>query len=130
MKLKLVNNLLEAEMTIIYKGKTKIIDRIVVDTGAAHTLISSDAVEELAIYFENGDILVSAYGIGGEEYSFRKPVDYIKLGIHKVSNIKLDFGNLEDWGINGLIGLDILMNGNFIIDLEKLELLQRKEIPD
>jgi hypothetical protein len=38
----------------------------------------------------------------------------------------LDFGDLEDWGINGLIGLDILMNGKFIVDLEKLELLQRK----
>jgi predicted aspartyl protease len=125
MKLKLVNHLLEVEMTISYKGKTKTIDRLVVDTGAAHTLISSDIVEELGIYFENGDSLVSAYGIGGEEYSFRKPVDYVKLGNHEITNIKLDFGNLEDWGINGLIGLDILMNGKFIIDLEKIELLQR-----
>jgi predicted aspartyl protease len=125
MKLKLVNHLLEVEMTISYKGKTKTIDRLVVDTGAAHTLISSDIVEELGIYFENGDSLVSAYGIGGEEYSFRKPVDYVKLGNHEITNIKLDFGNLEDWGINGLIGLDILMTGKFIIDLEKIELLQR-----
>ncbi len=37
---------------------------------------------------------------------------------------KLDFGNLDDWGINGLIVLDILMNGKFLIDLEKLELVQ------
>lgn len=41
--------------------------------------------------------------------------------------MKLDFGNLDDWGINGLIGLDILMGGKFIIDLEKLELVQRYE---
>ena len=38
--------------------------------------------------------------------------------------MKLDFGNLDDWGINGLKGLDILMNGKFIIDLKKLELVQ------
>ena len=124
MKLELVNRLLEVEMTISYKGKTKIIDKLVIDTGAAHTLISSDIVEDLGIYFENGDPLVSAYGIGGEEYSFRKPVDFIKLGTHEIPEIKLDFGNLDDWGINGLIGLDILMNGKFIIDLEKLELVQ------
>jgi hypothetical protein len=125
MKLKLVNNLLEIEMAISFKGQTKIIDRLVVDTGAAHTLISSDMVEELGIYFENGDSLVSAYGIGGVEYSFRKPVDNIKVGNYEISNLNLDYGNLEDWGINGLIGLDILLNGKFIIDLEELELLQR-----
>jgi predicted aspartyl protease len=125
MKLKLVNHLLEIEIIISYQGKTKIVDNLVVDTGAAHTLISSDIVEELGIYFENGDSLVSAYGIGGVEYSFRKPVDYIKLENHQLSNINLDFGNLEDWGINGLIGLDILMNGKFLIDSDELELLQR-----
>ncbi|WP_144555924.1 hypothetical protein [Bacillus sp. X1(2014)] len=52
------------------------------------------------------------------------PVDFIKLGTHEIQEMKLDFGNLDDWGINGLIGLDILMNGKFIIDLEKLELVQ------
>ena len=62
--------------------------------------------------------------IGGEEYSFRKSVDFIKLGTHEISEMKLDFENLDDWGIHGLIGLDILMNRKFIIDLEKLELVQ------
>lgn len=111
-------------MLISYKGKTKIGDKPIIDTGAAHTLISSHIVEDIGIYFENGNPLVSAYGIGGEEYSFRKPVDFIKLGSHEIPEIKLDFGNLEDWGINGLIGLDILINGKFIIDLERLELIQ------
>lgn len=124
MKLDFVNHLLEVEMTISYKGKKKTIDKLVIDTGAAHTLISSDIVDEICIYFENGDPLVSSYGIGGEEYSFRKPVDFIKLGNYQIQDMKLDFGNLDVWGINGLIGLDILMGGKFIIDLDKLELIQ------
>lgn len=126
MKLELVNRLLEVEMAISFKGKTKIIDKLVIDTGAAHTLLSSDIVEDLGIYFENGDSLVSSFGIGGEEYSFRKGVDFIKLGTHEIPEMKLDFGNLDDWGIDGLIGLDILMDGKFIIDLEKLELVQNQ----
>lgn len=126
MKLEVVNRLLEIEMMISYKGKSKLVDKLVVDTGAAHTLISSDVVEDLGIYFENGDPLVSSYGIGGEEYSFRKPVDFLKLGSHEIYELKLDFGNLHEWGINGLIGLDILMNGQFIIDLENLVMVQRK----
>lgn len=120
-----MNHLLEVKMAISYKGITKIIDKLVVDTGAAHTIISSDIVEDIGIYFENGDPLVSAYGIGGEEYSFRKPVEFIRLGTHAIPEIKLDFGNLGDWGINGLIGLDILMDGKFLIDLENLELTQK-----
>jgi hypothetical protein len=124
MKLKLVIRLLEVEMTITYKGKTKLIDKLVIDTGAAHTLLSTDIVEDLGIYFENGDPLVSTFGIGREEYSFRKGVDFIKLGAHEIPEMELDFGNLDDWGINGHIGLDILMDGKFIIDLEKLELVQ------
>ncbi|MCD8510580.1 MAG: retroviral-like aspartic protease family protein [Bacillus sp. (in: Bacteria)] len=124
MKLAYVNHLLEVKMTISYKGKRKTIDKLVIDTGAAHTLISSDIVDELGIFFENRDHLISSYGIGGEEYSFRKPVDYIKLDNYEIPDFNLDFGNLDDWGINGLIGLDILMNGQFIIDLKKLELIQ------
>ena len=122
MKLELVNRLLEVEMTISYKGKKKIIDKLVIDTGAAHTLISSDIVEDIGIYFENGDPLESRTELAVD--LFRKPVDFIKLGTHEIPEMKLDFGNLDDWGINGLIGLDILMNGKFIIDLEKLEFVQ------
>ncbi len=124
MELELRNYLLETAMTISYKGKTMLIDKLVVDTGAAHTLISSDIVDQIGIYFESGDPLVSSYGIGGVEYSFRKSVNNIKIGAHKIQDIRLDFGNLDGWDINGLIGLDILMKAEFIIDLKKLELIQ------
>lgn len=42
MKIELANRLLEVNMTICYKGQTKVIDKLVVDTGADHTIISSD----------------------------------------------------------------------------------------
>lgn len=35
-----------------------------IDTSVTHTLISSDIVEDIRVYFENEDCLVSAYGIG------------------------------------------------------------------
>jgi hypothetical protein len=33
-------------LEIIYKGKRKIVNDIIIDTGAAHTIISPDAVTE------------------------------------------------------------------------------------
>lgn len=83
-------------------------------------------VDEIGLYIENGDPLVNALGIGGKEYFFRKSVDFIRLGSHKIPEMKLDFGILDGWDINGLIGLDILMNGKFIIDLEEFELVQNQ----
>ena len=36
----------------------------------------------------------------------------------------IDFGQI-DWDINGLIGLDILVAGSFVIDLDSMEIYQK-----
>lgn len=125
MKIDYVDYLLQTSLTIHYQGKTKVIDRMVIDTGAAHSLISSDIVDDIGIFFEPGDRLVTMIGVGGEEYSFRKELEGVELGSTKFDNIKIDFGTLDnEFGINGLIGLDILKQGEFIIDLKRLELFK------
>lgn len=66
------------------------------------------------------------YGIGGEDYAFRKAVDKIQFGTFEAEQFSLDFGFLEDsYEINGIIGLDILLTGNFVIDLEAMEIYQK-----
>ena len=62
MKIELIDNLLHASLTITYKGKTKVIDNMVVDTGTAYTLISSDAVDDLGIFVEPGDEIIGMIG--------------------------------------------------------------------
>ncbi|MEF2247344.1 retropepsin-like aspartic protease [Paenibacillus sp. IITD108] len=81
MLIELVDNLLQASITICYKDRSLTIDNLVIDTGAAHSLLSSDVVSEIGIKFENGDRLVRSIGIGGDEYSFRKQVNQIQLAI-------------------------------------------------
>jgi hypothetical protein len=46
----------------------------------------------------------------------------VKLGDKDFPNIKIDFGTLDGFDINGLIGLDLLKTGEFIIDLKNLKL--------
>ncbi|MCD1261409.1 clan AA aspartic protease [Paenibacillus athensensis] len=124
MQIQLVDNLLQASMTIGYKGRSLTIDNLVIDTGAAHSALSSDVVSELGIKFENGDRLVRSFGIGEDEYSFRKQVDRIQLGKFILHHIALDFGVFHDdiSSINGLIGLDILKSGKMIIDLDQMQM--------
>jgi len=41
------NNLLYTVLKINYLGKEKLIEDVIIDTGAAHSLISSDLVEDI-----------------------------------------------------------------------------------
>ncbi|MBJ6361470.1 retropepsin-like aspartic protease [Paenibacillus sp. GCM10012307] len=124
MQIQFTDGLLQASMTICYKGHSLTIDKLIIDTGAAHSLLSSDTVSEIGIKFENGDKLVRSFGIGGDEYSFRKQVDQIQFGDLVMTDIPIDFGIFHDDinYINGLIGLDILKNGNMIVDLHRMEI--------
>lgn len=124
MQIQLIDDLLQTSMTICYRGRSLKIKNLVIDTGAAHSLLSSDIVSEIGIKFENGDKLVRSFGIGGDEYSFRKQVDHIQLGDFVLKEITLDFGvfNEDIKYINGLIGLDILKSGDMIIDLHQMQM--------
>lgn len=123
MKIAYKNGLLYTSLEVIYKGKRKTINDIIIDTGAAHTIISPDAVIELGIEPEGQDEFVTMYGIGGEQYAYRKSIEGIKLSEHELNDIKLDFGLIDDYGkINGLLGLDILLKLKVNIDLKNLTL--------
>ncbi|UOF91691.1 hypothetical protein LSG31_05425 [Fodinisporobacter ferrooxydans] len=88
-------------------------------------MISSDSVFELGIYATDCEI-TTMYGIGGEDHAFRKAVDKIQFDTFEADQFYLDFGYFEElYGINGIIGLDILLSGNFVIDLKGMEVYQK-----
>lgn len=74
------DGLLFTTIEILYRGESKIIDNIVVDTGASQTLISQDAVDDIGIKVSGEDEVVTSYGIGGKEHAFVKIIDKVKLG--------------------------------------------------
>jgi predicted aspartyl protease len=128
MKIDLVNGLLQTSITLIYKGQTLTIDKVVIDTGASHTLLSADIVSELGVFFKTGDEIVNAFGVGGEESCFRKTFDNVQLGSFQIENFKLDIGTLhEKIAVNGLLGLDLLMEANIILDLSTLRMRTASE---
>lgn len=127
MQLILENGLLLTSIEICYKGKKKLLNRVAIDSGASHSLIDIDAVQELGIAFENGDPLIRHFGIGGGEYSFTKRLDYVKIGDKLFPQIPIDFGPLHGFDVHGLIGLDILKSGEFILDLKHLTLIPADE---
>ncbi len=116
------NGLLFTSLEITFQGMTKMINDIVIDTGAAETLISPDIVEDIGIVVALTDRISSFYGVGGSIHNFfSKEVDNIRLGNIDIINAKLDFSVIDPAGdINGLLGLDLLMEMEAVIDLKKL----------
>lgn len=118
------NGLLFTSMEIFFRGNSLVVENIVIDTGAAETIISPDIVEKIGIFAELDDYIHSFYGVGGSLHNFfSKQVDGVILGSVNFNKVKLDFGIIDPQGdINGLLGLDILMKLNAVIDLKKLTL--------
>lgn len=124
MNMKFQDGLLVTSIQISFRGSTKVIENIVIDTGAAETIISPDAVEDIGIFAELEDSVNSFYGVGGSLHNFFcKNVGKVKLGEVSLEEVKIDFGVIDPKGtINGLLGLDLLMKLGAVIDLKRLSL--------
>ncbi|MEJ8303999.1 retropepsin-like aspartic protease [Saccharibacillus sacchari] len=121
MKINYDGNLITTSLFLTFRGVSLQVDDVVIDTGASHTVISPDAVEEIGICYETGDIVYEAYGIGGSVPFYTKVMDEIRIGQTSVTGVEIDIGVLPKEH-KGLLGLDILKKSGFIIDLSKLEL--------
>lgn len=123
MKIKYKNGLLFIDLEINHNGKSEIVKDVVIDTGASYTIISPDAVGELDVSASPNDKFITMYGIGGEHYAYRKNIDSISICDRTINNIEIDFGIIDDNGsINGLIGLDVLINLGVSINLQNFNL--------
>lgn len=123
MNLDYVNGLLFSCITITHHGKTMIIPKVVIDTGAAASILSIDAVEELFNDYEPEDQIRFMTGIGGREASVRRKINLVKFHSFLMKDFRIDFGRIGEYSeINGLIGLDILIPGKFIVDLHRLQI--------
>jgi len=123
MNLKLIDGLLFSSIVITHHGKLMTIRNVVIDTGAAESIISIDAVDDLFHSYEPGDQIRFMTGIGGREAAIRRRVDQVQVDTFVIKDFQLDFGRIGEYnGINGLIGLDLLIPGKFIVDLSRMQL--------
>jgi hypothetical protein len=80
-------------------------------------------VDDIGIKPEMQDDFITMYGIGGEQYAYRKIVNAVEVGGCLIEHCAVDFGLIDDEGyISGLLGLDLLMKAEAIIDLKQLDI--------
>ena len=86
--------------------------RLVFDTGAFMTQITTAVVEELGYSARDGIRRISAYGPSGPiDEGYAVEIEHLELLGRKFKGLVVaayDFSNLEAEGIDGLLGFDVI----------------------
>ena len=111
-------------VSVTYRGSTIEVPQVLVDTGSASTVISADWVDAIGIFPLSDDALLTIRGVGGREVVFRRRVDCLQVGKKKLVDFDLEVGGM-DYGfeINGILGMDFLMEAKAVIDLHAMRLV-------
>ncbi len=116
MQLTLRDDLPFTRIGLTYAGNEIEIDDVLVDTGSATTVLGAHAVADVGIQPEMEDMLVTIRGVGGIETVYIRRVQALRIGQRVVENAENGFR------INGVLGMDILIQTGAIIDLGQLTL--------
>jgi len=84
MKLKLKYGLPFTNVLLTHKGRALSLDKFLLDTGSASTVIAAEIAVELGLGPEPLDVIRKIRGVGGTEYVYEKNIDKIQLGTKKL----------------------------------------------
>ena len=122
-KLELNYGLPFCQVMLTYKGKSLVLDNVLVDTGSGGSVFKMDKVDELGITIEKDDTIETISGIGGSEFVYKKNVDKLQLGESEVTDFTIEVGVMDyGFAINGILGIDFLIETGAIIDLARMEI--------
>jgi predicted aspartyl protease len=122
-KIRIKNGLPYISATLIHRRQRMTLKNILLDTGSAGTIFSTDKVATIGLTYEPEDFVHRIRGVGGSEFVFTKRVDELKVGGLKVSGFELEIGAMNyGFDMDGIIGLDFLTAVGALIDLDEMKL--------
>ncbi len=123
MKLRLERGLLFGQVLIFHGGKRLELDRILIDTGSAGCVFQTEELRKIGIEFEPDDELHRIRGVGGSEFVFSKRLAHLQVGDLNAFDFQVEIGWMDyGFALQGIVGLDFLMQTRAVIHLADLEL--------
>lgn len=129
MKIQLKEGLPYGTISLIYRGQQINFDNVLIDTGSGGTVFSADKVLTVGLRLEPNDIIERIRGVGGTEFVFTKRVDHLSLGELETQDFEVEIGAMAyGFELDGILGMDFLLQVGAIIDLAQLEIYSRAEV--
>ena len=120
MQLEFRDDLPFISIALAFRGKSTLIDNVLVDTGSASTILADHAVEAVDIAPELDDILYTIRGVGGIETVYTRHVQSLTIGQRALENVEIEIGGMNyGFSINGILGMDVLTRTGAVIDLNR-----------
>ncbi|ULO10137.1 clan AA aspartic protease [Paenibacillus sp. 19GGS1-52] len=110
-------------MTVVFRGRELKLEKVLLDTGSASTLLNADIVQEIGMVLEGNDIVDMIRGVGGVEYVYTKCLDSIIVDKAILKDFQVEIGNM-DYGmeIDGILGFNFLKQAGAVIDTGEMQL--------
>ena len=123
MKIRLQDGLPYVTVSLAYRGQEVTFGNVLLDTGSAGTIFSTDEVLVAGLQYEADDTVHRIRGVGGAEFVFTKKVDCILLGKLRINDFEIEVGAMNyGFEIEAIIGMDFLTQVGAVIDLARLEI--------
>ena len=95
-----------------------VVSNILIDTGAASSIISVDIALEIGLTPSPTDIIHRVRGVGGYEYVYEKVIESITAPNIDISNFLVEVGDMDyGFNINAILGTDFLRRAKAKIDM-------------
>ncbi len=111
------------KLKICYRGKEKILNDVLIDTGSSNTIFDVDSVVDIGLVINpTGGKARRMYGVGGEsELCYEQKVDNITLGDYMLDNFTIQLGMLkENYDFDCILGVDFMIKNSINIDFKNL----------
>ncbi|MNI70703.1 hypothetical protein D3C73_1265310 [compost metagenome] len=110
-------------MTVVFRGRELKLEKVLLDTGSASTLLNANIVQEIGMVPEGNDIVDIIRGVGGVEYVYTKYLDAVTVDEAILNDFQVEIGNM-DYGmeIDGILGFNFLKQAGAVIDTGEMQL--------
>ncbi|MCP4754893.1 MAG: hypothetical protein GY866_28795 [Proteobacteria bacterium] len=123
MKISIKDGLPFIEVALIHNGQKIVLNHVLIDTGSAGTIFDVDELAKIGLLPEPKDSIYTISGIGGSEFVVEKRIDQIILASIEIVNFPIEIGAMEyGLDIQGILGFDLLLKTQTIIDLSTLNI--------
>ncbi|WP_405106078.1 aspartyl protease family protein [Paenibacillus sp. FSL K6-1217] len=110
-------------MTVVFRGRELKLEKVLLDTGSASTLLNADIVQEIGMVPEGNDVVDIIRGVGGVEYVYTKYLNLIIVDEAILNDFQVEIGNM-DYGmeIDGILCFNFLKQAGAVIDTGEMQL--------